>query len=136
MGDIRIETLTNADPRFYPLLGPYLSRREIIKELGCPIYDEDGKVWFVALDGEQVVGFVGVRFEGDKAVFCSDYIRPEYRRQGVYTHLMAVRLTYVQDKASSASAVVTTAARRTYERHGFTATKTLKNYVKMSRSLP
>ncbi|HEU4752519.1 MAG TPA: ParB/RepB/Spo0J family partition protein, partial [Armatimonadota bacterium] len=37
-------TLTNQDPEFYPLLGPYLSRREIVAELGGSVWDDDGKV--------------------------------------------------------------------------------------------
>lgn len=135
MGDIRIVTITNTDPRFYPLLGPYLSRRAIVRELGFPVYDDDGKLWFVALDGEQVAGFVGLRIEHGRAVFCSDYVRPEYRQQGIYSHLMAERIAFATGKAPTATAVVTKAGRHAYERHGFTATRERRNYTDMSRSL-
>lgn len=134
MGDILI--LTNEDPRFYALLGPYLARREIVAELGFPVYDDPGKVWFVALDGEAVAGFTGLRLERGKAHFTSDYVRPGYRQQGVYDRLMAARLTYASDKASNAHAAVTKAAQHTYERHGFLAGKQYKRYTKVSRSLP
>ncbi len=138
MGNIRIEMLTNEDPRFYSLLGPYLSRREIVAELGFPVYDDPGKIWFVALDSEVVVGFVGLRLEHNKAIFCSDYVRPEYRRQGLYTRLMTQRIAYAVGKAPVATAVVTNTCRHAYEQHGFTAqegAKPLKNYAKMTRNL-
>lgn len=138
MGDTRIEMLTNDNLRFYPLLGPFLSRRKIVAELGFPVWDEDGKVWFVALDGYHVAGFAAVRFERETAVFCSDYVRPEYRRQGIHKRLIEERLKYVPDKAKRANAVVTSTARANYERHGFTAVSTANRssrYTKMQREL-
>jgi GNAT superfamily N-acetyltransferase len=110
-----------------------------VTELGFPPYDDPGKVWFVALADDQVAGFVGLRPEVHAWVFCSDYVRPEYRRQGLYKQLMAERLSYAQGRADSAIAVVSLAARHCYEQHGFTLSpqpkQRLKRYVEMRRSL-
>jgi len=135
MGDIRVEMLTNQEPRFYSILGPYLSRREIVAELGFPVYDDPGKIWFVAMDNNQVAGFVGLRLRREKAIFCSDYVRPEYRGQHIYDRLMTERIAFVTGKALMAAAVVTKVGRHAYERHGFTVTRERRNYTDMSRSL-
>lgn len=45
--DVRV--ITNTDPGFYPLLGPFLARREVVKTVGGPLWDDDTKTWFVAL---------------------------------------------------------------------------------------
>ncbi len=141
MGTVRVVTLTNADPEFYPLLGPFFAQRSVIAELGAPPYDDPGKLWFIALEDDQVVGFAGVRFDGknDKqAVFCSDYVVPERRRQGIHRQLMADRLEYVTGQAHSVVATVTSAGLRTYEHAGFTPTGRsgkMKHYTRMVRSL-
>ncbi len=138
MGAVRVVTMTNEDERFYRLLGPFLARRAVIAELGAPPYDDAGKIWFIALDGEQVAGFAGLRFNGQQAVFCSDYVLPEHRRHGIHHQLTAARLEYIQGQAHSAVATVTTEGRRTYERLGFTPTGRsgqMKHYTRMVRSL-
>jgi len=130
--------LTNTDPEFYPLLGPFLAQRTVIAELGAPPYDDPGKVWFIALDGEQVMGFAGVRFYDKQAIFCSDYTVPEYRRRGIHKQLTAERLEYAKSRAHSVVATVTRAGQRTYEYFGFGATGRsghMKNYTRMVRSL-
>ena len=54
---MKILRMTNQDKAFYSIMGPFLARREIEKEIGYPIYDDDGKVWFIALKGKEVIGF-------------------------------------------------------------------------------
>lgn len=49
--------LTNTDDEFYPRMGPFLANRTVIKAIGYPLYDDDGKVWHLALDDGLVVGF-------------------------------------------------------------------------------
>lgn len=83
--------LTNEDPEFYRLIGPLLARREVEREIGGRIYDEDGKTWFAACDDTgALLGFCAA-VPGDPAVYCSDYVLPARRRQGVYSALSAAR---------------------------------------------
>lgn len=57
-----IITITRDDPRFYPLVGPYLASREVARHVGDSIWDDDGKTWLVATDaGGAVQGFIAVR---------------------------------------------------------------------------
>ncbi|MFC6080887.1 hypothetical protein [Sphaerisporangium aureirubrum] len=59
-----LATMTNADPRFYTLLGPYLARRDVHRQVGGPIYDDDNKTWIIATDNGAVTGFIGIRSQG------------------------------------------------------------------------
>lgn len=137
MGDIRLVVLTNQDPGFYPLLGPFLSQRNIVAELGFPVFDDPGKVWFVAMDGDKVAGFAGLVSKGDVAIFCSDYVLPDYRQHHIHDQLIEARLLNVSGKASAAMVMVCNTAKENYERHGFNPMvgRMLKRYTKMGKEL-
>lgn len=70
----------NTDRRFYPLLGPYLARREVVKAVGGPIWDDDAKTWLVLRNGGKVLGFVAVSARGGRTVVESLYVAPGARR--------------------------------------------------------
>ena len=85
--------LTRDDDRFYPLIGPYLSRREVVSEIGAPIWDDHGKVWTVALaTAGDVLAFGAVVTRPGGSELCSDYVVPSARRRGLYAELLARRL--------------------------------------------
>lgn len=89
---LRVLELTNQDERFYPLMGPFLSRREIVKELGSPVWDDDGKRWFLAMQGKRVVGFAALRKVGQHQSLVSAYVLPEARKSGAYRALLEARI--------------------------------------------
>lgn len=138
MGTLRIITLTNTDPRFYPLLGPYLARRAIIQAVGGPLYDDDGKIWFVAVEDHNVAGFSAIQFRADEAHFCSDYVRPEYRRQGIHRRFISERLAYVAGQVKRATATATVQGLLSYRQHGFVAEakkRPMKNFTHLEKIL-
>jgi GNAT superfamily N-acetyltransferase len=95
-----IISLTNRDPRFYVLMGPYLAQRKIARELGGPIWDDEGAIWFVALSpptqgrtvGHQVLGFASAREKGQHVELDNAYVLPAYRGHGIYRALLEERL--------------------------------------------
>lgn len=92
MGGVKIVALTNTDARFYPLIGPFLGRREVAADLGGRLWDDDGKTWWVAVDTKtRVLGFCAARPVGAWTVYGSAYVTPDHRRKGVYTRLVAAR---------------------------------------------
>jgi hypothetical protein len=60
----KFAALTNTDPDFYPVMGPFLSRREVVAAVGGPIWDEDGKTWIVARTRGGVDGFCAFTARG------------------------------------------------------------------------
>ncbi len=97
MGDFATRVMTNADHEFYPTLGPYLSRRTVVAELGGPVWDDDDKTWFVVMVAGQLAGFSAVTLALPVATLCSAYVLPEFRGQGVYHHMLAERVSYAHD---------------------------------------
>lgn len=136
MGNFPIVIKTNRDYDFYSLMGQFLSRREIVKETGFPIWDEDDKVWFISVAEDSVVGFAALRFAGETAIFCSAYVLPDYRRQGIHTTLLEVRIDYCrQNNFHHARTVASELAVPQLQKSGFVIISSTKNYAKMEVDL-
>jgi GNAT superfamily N-acetyltransferase len=129
--DLRIVTMTNQDDRFYSTLGPYFSRREIVKELGSPVWDDDGKEWFVVYRGRTLVGFAALRQHGNHTSLVSAYVLPEHRKTGIYTALLRARVTGFD---GNLRAIATPEALPALKRAGFKATGKRGKFTVMDRS--
>jgi hypothetical protein len=57
---VELIELTNADPDFYPALGPYLANHAVYAALGGTPWDEATKTWIVLRDHEGVIAFCAV----------------------------------------------------------------------------
>ena len=88
---IQLRRMSNRDRDFYPLLGPFLARRGVEAELGGRVWDDDDRVWYVALDRGRAVGFCAARQARTHAVWSTAYVVPERRREGIYTSLWRMR---------------------------------------------
>ncbi|MGV9267454.1 hypothetical protein ACWDRR_22635 [Kitasatospora sp. NPDC003701] len=57
--------LTNENPNFYRLVGPFLANRAVHESLGGVPWDEPGKTWIIALASDGTVdGFIGLTAPG------------------------------------------------------------------------
>jgi len=127
--------MTNRDPRFYSLMGPFLAKREIVSELGNPVWDDPDKIWFVAVREKRVIGFSALKIRRRKAEFCSAYVLPRERQQGVFSRLLQIQIRYAAAKADTAVAMATKMARHVYLSHGFVLIRETKNYAKLILNL-
>jgi GNAT superfamily N-acetyltransferase len=107
-----IVEITNADGGFYELMGPFLSRPEIAKELGSPVWDRDGKRWIIAKGAAGVLGFVG--YEGGS--IRSLYVTPNARGEMIGITLVMRAVSQIQ---GAASAIATEAGSRVFAQCGF-----------------
>lgn len=133
MGNLWIVQTTNDDKSFYSVMGPYLSRREIVKELGYPVWDDQDKLWFVAKIDDKVAGFAAIRLDRKAAIFTSAWVKPDSRNQGIYNALTQARIEYVDAKHLTATTIATHTAVNTLLRFGFEEVRQTKNYVHMRR---
>lgn len=125
-----ITVLTNTDPRFYPLLGPFLANRAVHAYLGAPAWDDEGKTWLVACDRDGVVaGFAGVATRRGLA-----------RIESCYTTsgdpVLAGRLVAAAVRRAAPSpcaAVVRREHADAYLRNGFRVTGETRNFLKLAR---
>jgi ParB-like chromosome segregation protein Spo0J len=90
---VHVTGLTRDDPGFWRLVGPWIARREVERDLGGRPYDDDGKTWFAALgDDGELLGFCAAApGPGGVTAYQSDWVRPACRRQGVHRALCAAR---------------------------------------------
>ena len=133
MGDILLRQMSNRDKDFYKIMGPFLSRREIVAELGNSVWDDDGKDWFVAIDKGAVLGFVAAVLAHGKVQFCSDYVLPEHRNSGVYDRIFEARLAAYPSEEIAAT--VTPMSLPCYEAHGFIKTGMRGKYIVVKREV-
>jgi len=122
-----IVEMTNRHPRFYELVGPLLSRREVAQDLGAPVWDDDDKTWFAAVAGDVVIGMVAVR----RKEVCSFYVAPAVRGEAVGYALLRAALRVLP--ASRATA--TDASRPLFERFGFESHGRRGRYHTMRRDI-
>lgn len=123
----RVMALTNQDPEFYRIVGPFLSRREIVAELGAPVWDDDGKRWWVAVADEAVLGLVALK--GREV--CSFYVEPGSRGAAIGYALVRSALA---GESGDVKAVATPASRDMFESFGFRETGRRGRYHVMERA--
>ncbi len=113
-----LKTMTNRHRSFYPTIGPFLSRRDIVKELGGPIWDDDDKTWWVAKDDRTVAGFAAACPTPAGIRLLSTYVRPDYRRRGIHRSLLTAQIAAYPGQPLRATC--TEAALPLFTHHGFT----------------
>lgn len=132
--DLTIRKMTNRSRGFYALMGPFLARREISKDLGSPVWDDDDVTWFVAVQGGQVLGFCALRQRGQRAELRSSYVLTEHRRRRVYSRLFKARMEAIERPATARS-VVRAEAVPLFVQHGFAEVRATRNFHVMEAEL-
>jgi GNAT superfamily N-acetyltransferase len=127
---VQVKRMTNRDREFYPTMGPFLARRDIERELGGRIYDDDDRVWYVAMSRGRVTGFCSARQTKTGAVYLSDYVLPAHRRRGVYRALWDMR---AGEFPGDATAVCTAASLPMFQKGGFTVARMKGKFHVVSR---
>ena len=120
-----IKILKNTDYEFYKLLGPFLARRSIEKEIGSKIYDDDNKIWFVAKKDKDVIGFAAVI----KNNVCSSYILPQYRKIGIFTKI----LLYIINNYKKLKTVANQNSYKIFLKNGFIVKRKKGSFYVMER---
>lgn len=121
--------VTNTDRRFYPLLGPFLANRDVVKAVGGPIWDDDAKTWLVIVKDRQVLGFVAVASRGNQTVVESLYTAPGLNR--VASELVGAAASKFGSRELTAT--VKREHLPAYEDAGFAPISETVNFVKVAR---
>lgn len=126
---VKLLELTNNDPSFYPLVGPFLARHEVHAAIGGVPWDEDTKTWLVAEDRGQVVGFCAIN-QKKRALLESLYVVPG--RDAVRARLVRAAVKrYGHDR--DLHTTVHTEHATVYEEAGFAPVKTTKHFTYLVR---
>jgi hypothetical protein len=95
-----------------------------------PFKTTDKFVWFVAVSGKKVVGFIPIEQRGNVAIINNYYIDKD-QEEAFSLLLVDVVSAFAGEK--SLAAVVQTEHQESFEKQGFTVEKVWKRYVKMWR---
>lgn len=94
---------SDTDKSVYCEVGPFAMNRQVVKELEGPIYDGAGYTWLIVKDGDKVIAISSLdlsRLDKGNASFGLTYVVPEYRRQGIYRHLFAMKLALCRERGA------------------------------------
>ena len=113
-----LEKLCFADP---------WSEKSIASELG-----NIWSYWVVALDGEQVVGYIGSQSSADESDVMNVAVHPDYRRRGIAESLIEVLIRELKNRGSHALMLEVRDSNEPaialYEKLGFQQVGLRKNY--------
>ncbi|HLU99289.1 MAG TPA: hypothetical protein VKZ89_20840 [Thermobifida alba] len=128
--DVTLTELTNADPTFYAILGPYLANHDVHKAIGGVPWDEPTKTWLIAsaADGT-IAGFAAINHK-KRTLLESLYAA------GDNPDTIALLVQAAVDRFGHDHDLHTTVRRETadhYTTRGFAVVKTLTNFVTLVR---
>lgn len=128
-----IQTLQvqGAEKRLYQLVAPLVMDPEVLRaNNNFPFKTTDQFVWYIAVEGKNVVGFIPVEQRGAIFIINNYYVRDDNKV------VLSQLLTSVIDslkKEKELFAVVLTNHKMVFEKQGFVIEKIWKRYVKMRR---
>lgn len=118
--DYSLVQLVREDKEFYSVLGWFFGSRQIARELGMPIYDDDNRVWVVAMFSADPVACSSIELKGSRAAIKSAWVRPEYRGKGIYSGMLSERLKIAESAGVKIiTATATEASKKALLKYGF-----------------
>lgn len=107
-------------PELWPLLGPFMADKNVHAELGGPICSDPNHLWFVAMDGDHVVGFCGILVTEKAYILHSAYVIRDRRGQGIGSKLATARNRYLATlPVKTVRTVIREDRWSNYEKQGF-----------------
>lgn len=103
--------------------------KSIRKELGYPISSEPNQKWWIALNGNHVLGFCSLVEKKNESYMCHDYVYNYFRGKGIYDKLFKERFEYAVSLKKKIKSVATNKSLGAFLRYGFQVTKKLTNYT-------
>ena len=95
---------SNEIPDFWDLAGPTLLHPETAIELGSHPKDDSDTVWFLATTehSRTLLGFCAAKSVNRRVELRHDFVRPRYRRMGVYRTLLRFRNQWLEQERPAA----------------------------------
>lgn len=124
MGDevtVIITTGTHDEAAVGAALWQFATSREVVVELGGPIYSTADTHWLIARDDGKVVGFVSWRRMPTAIYYDHAYVIPGRRSRGVFTQLASERDKATAELGLPLKAVIRAKRLAGYKRRGWSA---------------
>lgn len=126
---ITIEVIKGLEPRLYELVAPLVMDARVLKQnRNYPFKTSKDFLWFIALDGVSVVGFLPVEIRSKQAIINNYYMEEENLEVLGLMIREAVETLQKEHLLTSATQIQHLSA---FSRNGFAIEREWKNYVKM-----
>ena len=127
----QIIELQGTEKRLYQLVAPLVMNPEVLKQnYNYPFRTSESFVWFVAVDGKEVVGFIPLEYTKREAVINNYYIR---NNNAEVLKALLEKVIAKMDKDKYLSSVTFVEHQEIFKELGFSVEKEWKRYVKMNK---
>jgi L-amino acid N-acyltransferase YncA len=92
--------INNKHVEFYDLMGKFLGKREIYKEVGINLWDDDDKTWIISTDNK-VNGFSSFSIKNNTCKFDLIYVLPNFRKIGIGKDIALKAIDFCKDNKVS-----------------------------------
>ena len=108
------------DSDFYSVMGWFFGSRQIARELGMPVYDDDNRIWIVVAFSSNPIACSSIEIKGDRAAIKSAWVKPEHRGKGISSRMLAERLKIAESTGMKViTATATEFSKNALIKHGF-----------------
>lgn len=115
----------------YQLVAPLVMNPEVLKQnYNYPFRTSESFVWFVAVDGKEVVGFIPLEYKKREAVINNYYIR---NNNAEVLKALLEKIIAKMDEDKQLSSVTFVEHQDIFKELGFSVEKEWKRYVKMNK---
>ena len=132
---MNVKRYAHGEGDFWQRMGPFLASAQVRRELGVAITSDEKTVWWLAIDGSDILGFCAARVQGDVCHLRHDYVVPGARGNGIYRALFSARLEGCQGMGKVMRATVSKNSLPQYLGSGFVATGTRGQYTIVERGV-
>ena len=127
----QIIELQGTEKRLYQLVAPLVMNPEVLKQnYNYPFRTSESFVWFVAVDGKEVVGFIPLEYKKREAVINNYYMR---NNNAEVLKALLEKVIAKMDKDKYLSSVTFVEHQEIFKELGFSVEKEWKRYVKMNK---
>lgn len=115
---------------FYSHMGKYFAEDQYKRKLPY-LKNEDGKVWFIAFDSNEVVAFSSLQEKKTKIIFGSEYVEKSHNH--LWEQMIKLRLDYVSSDKPIEIVTDKSDLVLILKKYHFNVTRETKNYTFMER---
>lgn len=127
----QIVELKGTEKRLYQLVAPLVMNPEVLKQnYNYPFRTSESFIWFVAVDGKEVIGFLPLEYKKREVVINNYYIKGN---DAEVLKALLEKVIASMDEDKQLSSVTFVEHQKIFQELGFSVEKMWKRYVKMNK---
>ena len=127
----QIIELQGTEKRLYQLVAPLVMNPEVLKQnYNYPFRTSENFIWFIAVEGKEIVGFIPLEHKKSEAIINNYYIR---NNNAEVLKALLEKIIAKMDEDKQLSSVTFVEHQEIFKELGFSVEKEWKRYVKMNK---